>query len=167
MTRCEEFFAKLEQLKAEGDEEKLREFCDKSYTTMQRIDSHTTFMKKVITDNNLPIGKPLSVISEGATREVRSEPKEIQDKVIPKIQDALKKNEAVTTPQVKQWVNEAKNPDFYNGSIPNIEECKEDVCPTCQPLSLKEEFCPICPKTCDTSATNCPVVAFIKWNGGE
>jgi len=166
LTRCEKFWEVVQRLEKESKDkkelkEKLQDFCGKSQNMLNKIVAHKDFV-----DEHLQSGTNV-LVSEGATREVRSEPQEIQDQVIPKIQEAVQKGEKVTTPIVKQWVNEAKNPDFYNEPIPKLEECQEDVCPTCQPLSLKENFCPICPKTCDTSATNCPVIAFIKWNGGE
>jgi len=136
LTRCEEFFTKLEQLKAEGDEAKLREFCNKSYDMMQKLDSHITFMKKVITDDNSTIVESPAVIPEGATRLIRSQSQEIQDQVIPKIKETLQKGEKVTAPQVKQWVDEA-NPEFC--SIPETVLKDTEViieCPICNSKHL-------------------------------
>ena len=167
MTRCKEFYEKLERLKAEGDEEKIKEFCDKSAVMLFQIEAHSEFMKKKILPFTIVNGlKSVSVVPEGATRSLRSESETTQEQVIPKMREALEKGEEVTAPKVIQWINEAKNPDFYNAPTPI--ECTENVCPTCtKESSLKEEFCPLCPKTCDSEALNCPITAFIKWKEGK
>lgn len=125
MTRCKEFYEKLERLKAEGDEEKLKQFCDKEYKTLCRIEQHTDFMK----NNISPIGDMGNVasISEGATRPVIVEPWEIQEQIIPKMKEALQKGEKVTTPKVEKWISEVKQeigifiPQLYN--VWNFIEC--------------------------------------------
>lgn len=109
MVRCQKFYDIMKRLLDEGDEKKLRDFCDKSGVTIFQIEKHIEFMEKnILSDPSLTkVNVCVSSIPEFATRPIRSQPEKVQKKVISKIKKALKKGEKVKTPQVKKWIIEA------------------------------------------------------------
>jgi len=125
MTRCEKFYEVMKRLLDEGDEKKLRDFCDKSSVALHQIQKHIEFMEKNILSDSSLTKVNVSSIPEFATRPIRSQPEKVQKKVISKIKKALKKGEKVKTPQVKKWILDAspkpkkkvKKERMYKGTV--------------------------------------------------